>query len=355
MFVKKFFLLSILVTGCFCHGIAQVTDLSGVYKGSLFQGDESYTFNVTMTIKQEGKSIKGTFASESTGRSRFFVTYNIAGTTDGRTVLWKDISIADERSSGTWFWCIKMVRAAIAATRESTVLSCEWKNDGGRMFYKKLPVQNKGAACSPGSFKLYKEGEAAPFVQDTLPIAKEEPKVQHKDTTPVVKAPPKPKRTRDTALVRKERKQPVRDTAAIVKAEPKVQDTLPVVKAVTPVIKPAEPTAEVREIDIRQRIEVVSDSLTLYFYDNGVIDNDTISVYYNNAMLVSQQRLSYNPVTVTIPIRKDDSNELVMFANNEGEVPPNSALLVFTDNKIRREITMVSTLKKSGTVIFTKK
>lgn len=101
--------------------------------------------------------------------------------------------------------------------------------------------------------------------------------------------------------------------------------------------------------------DVTTDSLSLQFYDDSDIDDDTITVYYNNNIIISKQRLTDKPLIINIHIPPGTDNEMVMFANNVGSIPPNTALLIFYDNGVRKEIKIDSDTRKSGAVIFRRK
>lgn len=82
---------------------------------------------------------------------------------------------------------------------------------------------------------------------------------------------------------------------------------------------------------IFNEIKVDTGNLRLDFYDNAEIDGDTISVSVDNQIAVSHQRLTARPITVNIRIdfTKTD-HEVIMIAENEGTIPPNTALLIVT-------------------------
>ena len=50
-----------------------------------------------------------------------------------------------------------------------------------------------------------------------------------------------------------------------------------------------------------------------------------------------------------------DVNELIMYADNLGEIPPNTALMIVTDGDNRYEVRITSDLQKSGTIRFVRK
>ena len=76
--------------------------------------------------------------------------------------------------------------------------------------------------------------------------------------------------------------------------------------------------------------ETTSDSLLLSFYDNGVIDGDSISVYVNGSNIISNIKLA---ATATRKSIKLDGNEIeiLLVAENLGTIPPNTGLVVIND------------------------
>jgi hypothetical protein len=102
-----------------------------------------------------------------------------------------------------------------------------------------------------------------------------------------------------------------------------------------------------------KRIVVNQKDIQIAFYDNGVIDNDTISVYVNNKLQLKSQRVSYTPIILNIHL--DEINckqEIITVAENLGEIPPNTALMVITVLKERYEIPIVSNFKTNARVIL---
>ena len=110
---------------------------------------------------------------------------------------------------------------------------------------------------------------------------------------------------------------------------------------------------EKRSTDILKTIEIDHASFKVDLYDNGEVDGDSISLFYNGKLLLSHKRLSEKPITLTLDASTgDDINELTMYAENLGEIPPNTALMVVTDGNKRYEVRISSDLKKSGTIRF---
>ena len=94
-------------------------------------------------------------------------------------------------------------------------------------------------------------------------------------------------------------------------------------------------------------------SFKIDLYDNGQVDGDTISVFFNGKLIVSSKRLSTTPITLNVKLDPDKvENELVMYAENLGSIPPNTALMVVTVGDKRYEVNITSTDQTNGTVRF---
>lgn len=124
------------------------------------------------------------------------------------------------------------------------------------------------------------------------------------------------------------------------------------IDSLIPVVKPAE--LEKRNNELVQEITVDNDSLSVTLYDNGDIDGDSITLIYNDKILTTHQRLTDKPLNFVIKVTRGPGsrNELVMYAENLGSIPPNTALMVIYDGKKRIELNIKSTEKTNGAVSF---
>ncbi|HEX6334440.1 MAG TPA: hypothetical protein VFZ78_09450 [Flavisolibacter sp.] len=106
-----------------------------------------------------------------------------------------------------------------------------------------------------------------------------------------------------------------------------------------------------RENIVEQEIEVYSDSLQIDVFDNGEVDGDSISVFFNDKLLGANLNLSTRAIHMDLVLDNTrEINTVSMFANNLGSIPPNTALMVVFDGRRRHEIRLSSTLQKNGTV-----
>jgi len=119
-----------------------------------------------------------------------------------------------------------------------------------------------------------------------------------------------------------------------------------------PVTAPVQ--LEKRTKDITRNIELDNDSVTISLYDNGIIDGDSITLVYNNEVILVHQLLSSKPLTFILKIDKGrESNELMMYAENLGSIPPNTALMIINDGNNRYQVNVSSNKSSNGAVSFT--
>ena len=102
-----------------------------------------------------------------------------------------------------------------------------------------------------------------------------------------------------------------------------------------------------------QTINVINNEVTVRLYDNGEIDDDTISVYLDNDLVLSNKRLSASPLTITLKLKDSDPEHvLVMVAENMGRIPPNTSLMIVQDGEKKYQVRITSTNQKNTMVRF---
>jgi hypothetical protein len=121
-------------------------------------------------------------------------------------------------------------------------------------------------------------------------------------------------------------------------------------------IDPNESLAGNRIDVVNKIIEVgqnEKDSIRIDIYDNGVVDNDTISVYADNLPLVTDQKVSTKPIGFFISMKPGQQTKRIrMEARNLGLIPPNTSLMVITTKQNKYIINMTSDMLKNAAVDF---
>jgi len=228
----------------------------------------------------------------------------------------------------------------------------------------------KPDGCGVGSTELERKmltkvapPKAKPPVAKTAPPGKKPnaqnltPSNKPKTQQPATTARPKPQTATKPSTAQTKEKKPDQDAPQRIAQVPEKvrrdssRSTLPGLTA------PNMPAYGKRGKKVLKTIEVPNfEEFRLDFYDNGEIDGDTISVFYNDKLILSKQRLTDKPLTVKVKLDPDtEENELVMYADNLGAIPPNTALMVATIAGRRYEVHISSTEKTSGTIRFRRK
>jgi hypothetical protein len=106
-----------------------------------------------------------------------------------------------------------------------------------------------------------------------------------------------------------------------------------------------------RQNVVSDELVVNADSIRVDLYDNGEVDGDSVSVFFNDQLLVASQMLSTKAIHFNLVLDPTkEVNELSMFANNLGSIPPNTALMIVNDGRKRYEVRLSSNLQTNATV-----
>lgn len=108
-----------------------------------------------------------------------------------------------------------------------------------------------------------------------------------------------------------------------------------------------------RKAELVREIKVDSGNIRLDFYDNGIVDGDTISVYVNDMPTVSRKILSAKPVSTSVRVdQQRPIQEVIMVGENMGTIPPNTALMIINAGDKRYQLYLTSDDKKNAMVRF---
>ena len=120
--------------------------------------------------------------------------------------------------------------------------------------------------------------------------------------------------------------------------------------------KTIEEEFKIREKVIATDIPITGDSIELSFYDNAEIDGDSISLFLNNKLIFQHIRLTAAAYTIKLPVSElNETNELVMVAENLGSIPPNTSYMLAIVNNRRYEAMLKSTEETSAVIKLTKR
>lgn len=204
---------------------------------------------------------------------------------------------------------------------------------------------------------------------DMKPVVKPAPVTPKPAPVVVIAAAPKPEKK--TAPPPPPKPEPEKKPVVVaLQPQPKpAPEKKPVVVAVQPQPKPAPPVTLVTpsivhgaaELEKRvtksdQSFYFESDSLLLTLYDNGEVDGDTVTVLMNGNVIFSKVGLTTKANSKTIYITSDmDSVKLVMYAENLGEIPPNTGLMIVNDGEKRYDVRFSADLKTNAAIVLRRK
>jgi hypothetical protein len=95
------------------------------------------------------------------------------------------------------------------------------------------------------------------------------------------------------------------------------------------------------------------DTVMVELYDNGEIDGDSVSLYLNNDLLLQHYKLTAQAKVLLVPIDKSlPVNRLVLFAENLGRLPPNTALMEVTVHGKRYDLFLSTDYRRNACVEF---
>lgn len=178
--------------------------------------------------------------------------------------------------------------------------------------------------------------------------------VREKNDPPPVTPPlPPPVMKKDTVVVRPV-EPPIDTIITPPVAVPPTPNPLTIPARDTTIIT-VPPDLNSREKIELKVIEVNSLVLEATLFDNGVFDGDTVSLFLNKQVLLSKQEVNTRGTKFKIPIDSAADNELLMYAENLGTIPPNTGLLIIYDGATRHEINLLSTLKTNGVITIRRK
>lgn len=138
--------------------------------------------------------------------------------------------------------------------------------------------------------------------------------------------------------------------------KPKPDTTLkatPVVKQPPKIILSTPLVLKTRENALVRKIDTEAGEIKVDLYDNGEIDDDTVSIYHNNKLVKSHMRLSQKPISITLTVNASQPHhELIMVAENLGSIPPNTSVMIITTPGKRYEVFISSSEQKNAKVTF---
>lgn len=106
-----------------------------------------------------------------------------------------------------------------------------------------------------------------------------------------------------------------------------------------------------REIQTTQVINSEKRKILIEVWDNGKVDNDTISIKLNEEWLIKNHRIDKEKSTFEVVLKRS-RNYLVLLAENIGDIPPNTATMTIKYGNEKKQLELSSDYSKSEAVLI---
>jgi hypothetical protein len=339
-----------LIIAVFFSAVSLAQDFTGQWKGQFTDNSSSFLgwggdrCDYVLELECNGSVVTGfSYTYFNEGGKRYYTICRLEGKLNKKSqyVEVREVERTKTNVPNTVRNCFQIHKLTFFKKGDEQTLEGSWS-----------PAPNQEGDCGYGSTmlsrRILKKNTPLynnPVVKNNKPAVKQEirPATDFKDKNqntkpPVVKVPVAP--------------------PPVVKVNPDIKpdikpETTAVVKPNTTQRATPDINFEKRNNTVLKTIEIENMSFKVDLYDNGEIDGDTISLFFNGKLLLSHRRLSDKAITLNLNVENnDDVNELVMYADNLGSIPPNTALMVVTDGPNRYEVRISSDLQKSGVIRF---
>lgn len=107
---------------------------------------------------------------------------------------------------------------------------------------------------------------------------------------------------------------------------------------------------EQRDIEILNTFRFKEDSVMIKIYDNGVIDGDVITLIVNGNIVFDKIKLTATPLSYALMASSASQFQIECYADNLGEIPPNTGLITISSASKTSEVLFSSDLKKSAAI-----
>lgn len=373
--MKRFVLLALLI---FLLVEADGQSISGQWKGGFNSGgrpDANGQTQYVLELEVKGTKVSGYSYTYFAGyEKRYYVICRLSGSYDkkSKSLEVTEVEKVKANTPPDFLDCLQIHSLTyMKGTDSREVLVGKWKparpqdncGTGATELERKalvrvVPKTTQPATASKGSPKTTtstaKTTTPQPKNSSTAKTSTPAPKTgtSTKTNPPVAKTTAPKTSTAPKTTAPKTASPPVTE---VTKKPETIEKNLPSIE------KPKAPSTiqqtttklNTRSKQVIKTVDVEASSFRVDLYDNGQIDGDTISVFYNGKLMVSKQRLSTEPISIQVTLDPDrEDNELVMFAENLGTIPPNTALMIVTVAGKRYEVNISSSEQTSGTVRF---
>lgn len=300
-------------------------NLSGQWKGSFneYKNDDAIEYILELEVK--GRSVEGTSITYFTLRGKKYYTMcAVTGSydPDAKTIVSKEVSKI-KANTPDWFRdCFQTHTLTYFKKGEDEQLSGNWKS------------AKREDNCGRGTTLLTRKN-----------LIKKQPVLQNQTIAHQEKNNSSAKTKEPDTETNKDWKTNNRNV------ETETAKQIPD-QASDKTIQKTQHKFEKRSNKVFETFELNEEDIYVSIYDNAEIDGDVITVIYNGEIVLSNQTLSDQPISFRLKVKKGMENILTMYAENQGKVPPNTAIMRIQNGKEYYKILLSADDKENASVIF---
>lgn len=335
--------------------------VTGIWRGYFIAGN-GYQYKLEFQVIQDkSHAVSGvsySWQDDISFYGKATMTGNYVGESQNFSI--REIKIVEVKSVGNDGTCIMNYNLSYSRSGKEEFLEGTYL---GKQEVKEGPNPFKWGDCGGGKVYLRKVVSSEFYIEPALrPKPNNPPPVIKNSLVPPPLVTKKATPIKPNSLVNKNTGTTNKNTGGIKKPRvDTVKANLDSIKKATPEItKPLSKPAVIipsilktRENKLAQSIIVTDPDVKVRLYDNGEIDDDTVSVYLNKRLILSHKRLTTSPLTLSFTMEDNEDQELIMVAENLGRIPPNTSLMIVEAGEQRFEVRITSTEQKNAVVRFT--
>lgn len=350
--------------------------LTGIWKGYFITKDRSH-YKIELQVKESQGLLSG--VTYSYLNTEYYGKATLTGNTDKKhlSISIQEIKTVEVRTTEGSISCLMNYTLSYSRSGKEEYLEGNFTSKyetGGEQV-------KKGSDCGGGTVFLRRVAVSdfytEPFLNNSASVKKvyinEAPPPKNKIAATT---PPNPNKTAAKPIAPTPTKKPATGNIStrkpvsavtpkptdleLAKTTSKDEETSSLEKTASPpTIEQAKskslpiPVANDRLNELVKEIVITTNQVTISIYDNGEIDGDTLSVYLNGEVVLSNKRLSTTPLQLSIKLEESrDIQELTFVAENLGRIPPNTALMIIDTGKQQYRLQVLSTDKKNAVFRF---
>ncbi len=335
----------------FCSAQLFAQKYSGQWSGSFdATGEPGNRTEYFLELEVSGSKVEGTSTTYfMIDGKRYYTICKVVGTLDpnSKTIVSKEVARIKANTPQSFKDCFQEHILTYYKKGDTEELEGRWKGatpesncgTGTTMLSRKqlvknmitkTPAQNNTVRMNPAPTKTPTQKPGTNTVKPTT---------TQKPTNTIAKTQPK-------------KEEPVKNQPTITKVD---NEKEPANKTeIKPTIAaPKLPgRLEKRESKIFETIPIDEEEITVNLYDNAEIDGDVITVLFNGEVVASEKALSDKPITIKLKAIRGRDNTLTMYAENQGRVPPNTAIMRVQNGEQYYKVFLSADDKKNGSVVF---